>query len=137
MPSKSILANQPEPSSHTTTPPSAVCSEQWWRTAGYGQFPITDAGGNALKHTLLDNPVEMSGSKDDQSLSNAGDDEDETSKDSETTGSTSTPRGMDMFLCFLKQRLVFLSLSIIFFVLGGGGKAGLACAWKPDWGWSL
>ncbi|XP_010673645.2 nuclear transcription factor Y subunit A-1 [Beta vulgaris subsp. vulgaris] len=92
MPSKSILANQPEPSSHTTTPPSAVCSEQWWRTAGYGQFPITDAGGNALKHTLLDNPVEMSGSKDDQSLSNAGDDEDETSKDSETTGSTSTPR---------------------------------------------
>ncbi|KAL2940775.1 Nuclear transcription factor Y subunit A-9 [Bienertia sinuspersici] len=91
MPSKSILANQPEPSSHTP-PPSAVCSEQWWRAAGYGSFPLADAGVNAPKNTLLNHPVEMSGSKDDQSLSNAGDDEDETSKDSETTGSTSTPR---------------------------------------------
>lgn len=89
MPSKSILTNQQEPTSHTTTPPSAVCSDQWWRAAGYGSLPLTDAGGNVPKPTLLNHPVEMSGSKDDQSLSNAGDDEEETSKDSETTEGSS------------------------------------------------
>ncbi|XP_021728993.1 nuclear transcription factor Y subunit A-1-like isoform X1 [Chenopodium quinoa] len=92
MPSKSILASQPEPNSQTNTPPSAACSDQWWRGAGYGPLPLTDAVGSVPKPTLLNHPVEMSGSKDDQSLSNAGDDEEETSKDSETTGSTSTPR---------------------------------------------
>lgn len=91
MPLKSISTYQTVPSSNTTTTPAAVCSEQWWRAAQPTPFPLTDAGVDAPKHTLLNHPVEMSGSKDDQSLSNPGDD-DETSKDSETTGSTSTPR---------------------------------------------
>ena len=93
MPLKSNSTYQTAPSSNTTTTPAAVCSEQWWRAAQPTPFPLTDAGVDAPKHTLLNHPVEMSGSKDDQSLSNPGDD-DETSKDSETTGSTSTPRGM-------------------------------------------
>ncbi|XP_021862508.1 nuclear transcription factor Y subunit A-1 isoform X1 [Spinacia oleracea] len=92
MPSKSILASQSEPSSHTTTTPTAVCSDPWWQAAAYAPLPLTDAVGNVPKPTL-NQQLEMSGSKDDQSLSNAGDDEEEeSSKDSETTGSTSTPR---------------------------------------------
>ncbi|XP_057539108.1 nuclear transcription factor Y subunit A-1-like isoform X3 [Amaranthus tricolor] len=94
MPSKSISTNQAAPSANTTTTttPTAVCSEHWWQAAGPGPFPSTGTSANAPKHPLLNRSVEMSGSKDDQSLSNAADDEDETSKDSETTGSTSTPR---------------------------------------------
>lgn len=88
------LAKQSESSSHTTptTTPSTVCSEQWWKAAGYCPLSLSLAGGSAPNQTVLNQPAKMSESKDDQSLSNAGDDEDETSKDSETTGSTSTPR---------------------------------------------
>lgn len=81
--------NQPD-SSSVTIPPSTVCSEQWWRAAGCDPTAVTDAGENAPKHTSLDHPVEMAGSKDGRSLSNSLDDDGETSKDSETTGSTST-----------------------------------------------
>lgn len=89
MPSKSIVGNQ-SGTSPLSIPPSTIYSEQWWRAAGYDPIGVTDAGENAHKHASLDHPVGMAASKDDHSLSNAGDDDDETSKDSETTGSTST-----------------------------------------------
>lgn len=90
MPSKSISTNQAAPSAATTT----TTTEHWWQAAGPGPFPSTGTSANAPNHPLLNHSVEMLGSKDDQSLSNAADDEDETSKDSETTGSTSTPHGI-------------------------------------------
>ncbi|XP_074321279.1 uncharacterized protein LOC141657831 isoform X2 [Silene latifolia] len=87
MPTKSI---QPEPNSHTVTP-SAACSGQWWRAAGYDPSALPNAGGNAPNHALVANPLKAGSSRDDKSESNDGDDDDETSKDSQTTGSTSTP----------------------------------------------
>jgi len=93
MPSKSLTENTSGSHSHAI-PPSAVCSEQWWQAGGYYPFPLTGAGGNAPEHTLLDHPADMARSKNDQSLSSGEDnDEEETSKDSETTGSNSTHRG--------------------------------------------
>ncbi|KAH9620023.1 hypothetical protein KSS87_016917 [Heliosperma pusillum] len=88
MPTKS---NQPEPNSHTDTP-SEACSVQWWRASVYEPSALPNAGGNAPNHELVANPVETAPSKDNKSESNVGDDDDETSKDSRTTGSTSTPR---------------------------------------------
>lgn len=79
---KSVVLNQ-----SGALPPSTVCSEQWWRGSGYGPPASTDAPANVSDSSSLDQLKGAGGSKGDLSPSSAKDDDDDTSKDSQNTGS--------------------------------------------------
>ncbi|KAL8159433.1 hypothetical protein V2J09_000970 [Rumex salicifolius] len=93
MPAKTVTANQ-----SGTMAPSTVCSEQWWRGAGYGSTASAEAPVNVSDSSSLDQTKRAGGSKD-ESPDSAGlkDDDDDTSKDSQNTGSMQQDAGSAPF----------------------------------------
>ncbi|XP_057953445.1 nuclear transcription factor Y subunit A-1 isoform X3 [Malania oleifera] len=86
---------QLEPAVHAI-PPSAVCSEPWWRSLGYNPISTAVVGGNTSSSSSIEHP-NSSGveSKDGQSQSNGGqkeENDDDVNEDSQTSASPQSDR---------------------------------------------